>query len=305
MTPATTPTEPRPLRVLLATDGSPDARNAAEWLARFPLARGSRILVLSAVAIPPSPITFPGLEDLQRSLLAEGRRGCDEAADLLRSRWPAIEVSVVDGDPREQILRAADTWKPDLAVLGRRGLGGLERLVLGSVSLTAARHLSCSVLIPHGSPRSVRRVVVGVDGSEPSRRAVDFVAALAVEPDVEVDVVAVAESLPVASSLPFAAREAFRSLTAEVDEQQHARLRDVLARATRGLSERARVHTHTLVGDPARQLLERAATADLLVVGSRGLGAVRRLLLGTVSEKVLQHAPCPVLIVKESGPPAG
>jgi hypothetical protein len=98
MTPTTTPAEPRPLRVLLATDGSPDARNAAEWLARFPLARGSRILVLSAVAIPPSPITFPGLEDLQRSLLAEGRRACDEAADLLRSHWPALEISVVDGE---------------------------------------------------------------------------------------------------------------------------------------------------------------------------------------------------------------
>ena len=130
-------------------------------------------------------------------------------------------------------------------------------------------------------------------------------AALAIEPDVEVDAVAVAESPLVPASLPFSAREAFRSLVAEVDEQERARLRDVLARATGRVSERARVHTHTPAGDPARALLERAADADLLVVGSRGLGAVRRLLLGTVSEKVLQHAPCPVLIVKESGPPVG
>jgi nucleotide-binding universal stress UspA family protein len=65
------------------------------------------------------------------------------------------------------------------------------------------------------------------------------------------------------------------------------------------------VRTHTPVGDPARALLELAATADLLVVGSRGLGAVRRVLLGSVSEKVLQHAPCPVLIVRESSAPGG
>lgn len=294
-------TKPRHLRVLLATDGSPDARAAVEWLARFPLPPGSVLLVLSAVAIPPSPISFPGLEDLKQSLLADGRRVCDEAADVLRPRWPAVQVSVVEGDPREQILRTAETWRPHLAVFGRRGLGGLERMLLGSVSLTAARHLPCAVLVPHGSPRAIRRVVVGVDGSEPSRRAVDFVAALALERDVEVDVVGAAESLLGPSSLRFAVREPIRSLAAEADAQEQARLHEVLVRATAVLGERIRVHTHTPIGDPARQLLERAAAADLLVVGSRGLGAVRRLLLGTVSEKVLQHAPCPVLIVKESG----
>jgi DNA-binding NtrC family response regulator len=63
----------------------------------------------------------------------------------------------------------------------------------------------------------------------------------------------------------------------------------VLARVVGALSERARVNTHTLLGDPAGRLLARAAAADLLVVGSRGLGAVRRLLLGTVAEKVHQQ----------------
>jgi nucleotide-binding universal stress UspA family protein len=92
---------------------------------------------------------------------------------------------------------------------------------------------------------------------------------------------------------------------AKADEEQYARLRDVLVRATRALGERARVHTHTPMGDPAQHLVERVPAPDLLVVGSRGLGAVRRLLLGTVSEKVLQHAPCPVVIVKESGAPVG
>lgn len=250
-----TPVESRPLRDLLATDGSPDARAAAEWLARFPLASGSTVLILSVVAIPPSPITFPGLEELKRSLLAEGRRACDEAADILRPRWPAIEPSVADGDPREQILGTAETWKPDLAVLGRRGLGGLERMLLGSVSLAAARHLPCAVLIPHGPPRAIRRIVVGVDGSEPSRRAVDFVAALALEPDGQIDMVAVAESLLVPASLSFAVREPLRSLAAEADEQEQARLRDVLARTAGTLGERARVNTHTPLGDPARHRL--------------------------------------------------
>jgi nucleotide-binding universal stress UspA family protein len=301
MTSRTPPAEPRPLRVLLATDGSPDARQAAEWLARFPLAQESAILVLSAVTIPPSPITFPALKEFQLSLFAEGRRACDEAADLLRGRWPAIDISIVEGDPREQILRGAENWKADLAVLGRRGLGPLDRLLLGSVSLTAARALPCSVLIPHGSPRTIRRIVVGIDGSEPSRRVLEFMAALALEPDVLIDVVAVAQSVFGATPLSFAVREPMRSLAAEADAQEQARLRDVLARAVAAWGKRTRVNTHTVLGDPARELLERASGTDLIVVGSRGLGALRRLLLGTVSEKILQHAPCPVLIVKEWG----
>src|SRR5262245_4185909 len=186
MTAPPIPVEAPPLRALLATDGSSDARAATEWLARFPLACGSSVLVLSAVSIPPSPITFPGLEEVKRSLLAEGRRACDEAVDLLRPHCAAVDVSVVDGDAREQILRAAEAWKPDLAVLGRRGLGGLERMLLGSVSLAAARHLPCAVLVVHGPPRVIQQIVVGVDGSEASREATRFVAALPLDPDVDV-----------------------------------------------------------------------------------------------------------------------
>jgi nucleotide-binding universal stress UspA family protein len=299
----TTRRRPRHLRVLLATDGSADARAAAECLARFPLPPSSVPLVLSVVTIPPSPISFPGLEDLKQSLLADGRRACEEAADVLRPRWPAVEVRVAEGEPREQILKTAKTWRPHLAVLGRRGLGGFERMLLGSVSLTAARHLACPVLVVQGPARPIQRIVVGVDGSEESLRAVNFVESLPLGPDVEVHLVAVAELL-VPASLSFAAREALRPDLAEEYGRRQASPRDVLIRAANRWRGRPGVHTHTPVGDPAGQLLEMAATADLVVVGSRGLGAVRRLLLGTVSEKVLQHAPCSVLIVKDRGGPA-
>ena len=291
---------PHHLRVLLATDGSPDARAAAEWLARFPLPEGAVHLVLSVVSIPPSPIAFPGLEDRKQSLLADGRRACEEAADALRPRCPAVQVKVVEGEPREQILSIAATWRPHLAVLGRRGLGGLERMLLGSVSLTAARHVACSVLVVQAAARPIQRIVVGVDGSEGSRQAVNFVESLPLGPGVEVHLVAVSELL-VPTSLSFAAREALKPDLAEVYGREQGKLRDVLMHAASRLEGRSGVHMHTPVGDPARQLLDVAATADLVVVGSRGLGAVRRLLLGSVSEKVLQHAPCPVLIVTDSG----
>jgi nucleotide-binding universal stress UspA family protein len=294
----------RPVRAMLATDGSPDAQAAAGCLARIPFSAGASVLVLSVVTIPPSPITFPGLEELKQSLLGDGRRACQEAAAALAPRWRDVEIRVVDGDAREQILKTAEEWRPDLAVLGHRGLGGLERFLLGSVALAAARHLTCSVLVVPEASRaragsaSMRKIVVGVDGSDESRRAIAFIESLDLAPESEVLLVAVAESVLVPASLPATAREALRALAAETAEQRRASLRDMLGGAVGRLGARARVQTSTVLGDPASRLVEAAAGADLLAVGSRGLGPVRRLLLGSVSERVLNRAPCPVLVVK-------
>ena len=214
-------TKPRHLRVLLATDGSPDARAAVEWLARFPLPPGSVLLVLSAVAIPPSPISFPGLEDLKQSLLAEGRRACDEAADVLRPRWPAVQVSVVEGDPREQILRTAETWRPHLAVFGRRGLGGLDRMCLAASRSPPPATSPAPSSFPSAHPERFAASCSGSTGRNP-RAGLGLLAALALERDVEVDVVARQSPSSARSSLPFAVREPLRSLAAEADEQEQA-----------------------------------------------------------------------------------
>ena len=128
-----------------------------------------------------------------------------------------------------------------------------------------------------------------------------FVESLPLGPDVEVRPggsrrIALGSRLP----LPSAAREAFVPQWQRWMSGSQATLREVLIRSAGRLGERAEVHTHTPVGDPARLLLEMAALADLLIVGSRGLGAVRRLLLGSVSEKVLQARP--VLGADRQGP---
>ena len=285
----TTRSRPRHLRVLLATDGSPDARAAAEWLARFPLPEGAVPLVLSVVSIPPSPIAFPGLEDLKQSLLADGRRACEEAADALRPRWPAIQIKVAEGDPREQILRTAATWRPHLAVLGawaRRARTHAAR------QRVAHRRSPPGLFRPRGpGPRAAdpahrgggRRFggiatgcqLRGITPSRPRRRGSPRGGGGTPRPDLPV--------LRRAGDVEVRRGRGVREGT--------GKLRDVLMRAAGRLEGRSGVHTHTPVGDPARQLLEMAATADLIVVGSRGLGPVRRLLLGSVSEKVLQHAP--------------
>lgn len=148
------------------------------------------------------------------------------------------------------------------------------------------------------------RVLVGVDGSPSSARALRWAADEARRRGAELHVVHVWRlplyAIPdpggvVVSSLGDLDHEVVETLerqAREVLEESVAKLR----RETGG-DLGVELRAELLRGDPARELVEAAAGADLLVVGSRGLGGFEGLLLGSVSQKVVQHAPCPAAVV--------
>lgn len=286
------------MRVLLATDGSPDAGAAAEWLAHFPLPEDARALAVSVAFLPPSPITFPQLRELQAAVLAEAAAACESARAPLARRFKVVDTRVDEGEARERLLRVAEEWGPDLLAVGSRGLGGVARALLGSVSLALARHAACPVLVTRGEPRAIRRILVGVDGSPDAARALAFLGRLPLEPEAEVTLLAVAERVWIPTTVPGFVAETLRGAGAELDRRRGEELDGLLQRARGALGGGIRVTTLTTVGDPAHEIMALAEGADLVVVGSRGLGSVRRLVLGTVSERVLHGAPCPVLVVK-------
>ena len=167
------------MRVLLATDGSKDARTATVYLRDFPLPEGSRILLLSVVDAPASPLDVPPVREFRAALRAEGRRALEEARRLLGPRGATAEDRVAEGGARAEILRAADEWEADLIVLGARGLGGVRGVLLGSVSSAVAHHARCPVLVVKGRPRPLGGVLIALDGSEHAWAGVRFVLALA------------------------------------------------------------------------------------------------------------------------------
>ncbi len=146
----------RPRRLVVACDGSPDAFNAVRFVARFPLGRetGVRVLgVASPANVPPSavqalsipwPLPAPELLDAEKAALESALTGA--AAELAPSVGP-IETSVVRGHPAAEILAACDEPGVDLVVLGARGRGLFERMMLGSVSDRVAHHARCTVLV--------------------------------------------------------------------------------------------------------------------------------------------------------------
>jgi nucleotide-binding universal stress UspA family protein len=289
------------MRILLATDGSSDAKAAVAWLGHLPLPADRTILVVTVV-VPPIAVVNPDrAEQIRRALIADARRLADDTASELLSGG-VTTGRVVEGDPREEIVASARDWGADLVVMGARGLSGVARFFLGSVSLAVARYAPCPVLVCKGTPRDVHAVTVALDGSEHARRAVDWlVATLPLTPGLRMRFLGVTEPQPYPASAPGILGTTLRAAVAAVDAERRAALEAQLATVARSVrAQSPAIETAVVSGMPADAIvrdIERCGT-DLVVLGARGAGAATRLLLGSVSEGVLHHAPCPVLIVR-------
>jgi nucleotide-binding universal stress UspA family protein len=185
-----------------------------------------------------------------------------------------------------------------LLVVGTRGRGGFRGMLLGSVSQHCLHHSRSPIALVHPPERRDERatesgrIVVGVDGSETARRALRWAIDEGRVRQATVEVVH-AWHLPYAGGHPFAAA----GLEPDMLQQAARRLLD-LSVGDEDTSGMARPPLRTLVeGGPAAALLEAARGADLVVVGSRGLGGFSGLLLGSVSHHVAHHARCPVVVV--------
>lgn len=208
----------------------------------------------------------------------------------------AVEVTAraVCGRPAPTLLDAGRD--ADLVVVGARGEGGFLGLRLGSVSQSVVSHSPRPVMVVRDDGSGDRRggpVVVGVDGSEHSRRALAWARDEALARDVPLRVVhgwtPPGDAFVVPTTMP-----AFAAAAAALVEEDVAWARE----AAPGLE----VEGLSPADGAARALLHAAEDAALVVVGGRGRGGFTGLLLGSVSQQVTHHAPCPVVVVP--APPA-
>jgi nucleotide-binding universal stress UspA family protein len=223
----------------------------------------------------------------------------------------AIQRRAVCDLPARALLDAAEG--AELLVVGSRGLGGFRGLLVGSISDQCLRHATCPVAVVKPSPPPdggaagagdrgpgggdtgrPERVVVGIDGSENARQALRW--ALDEGRARGATVVVVHAWLPHATNMGWPTAlaaeagtpdEAAALVEATLDEEDTTGLPGPVVRQV--VCDRA-----------AGAILVAAEDADVVVVGARGLGGFRRLLLGSVSQQVTHHAPCPVVVL----PPA-
>ena len=295
------------MRVLLATDGSEDARAATAWLEQFPLPPGSVLRVVSAVTVSPSALDMSLVREFQQSMHTEGRRVADVARAALTKRFATADVYVGEGDARHVILTAAEEWHADLVVLGARGLGAVARFLLGSVSLAVARHAPCSVLVVKGAPAPLRGVLVALDASPGAAAASAFLARLPLDRGSTVQLLGVVERPHYPATTPALVGGLVREALEQIVQERRTALEQALDKAASAFGTVERVERQIVVGHPVDEIVGAAARPgiDLVVVGARGLGAAQRILLGSVSEDVLRHVDRTVLVVKPGARGAG
>jgi nucleotide-binding universal stress UspA family protein len=288
----------RSFPVLVASDGSPQARAAVKFATAFPWPHGSRGHGLVARGTPVLTDASPAVWDaLHQVAQTEARR----AEHQLRGRWPDAEAVVTNAPPVAGILSRARKLRAGIIVLGSRGLGAVGRFLLGSVSRACVREATRPVLVVRGSARAPRRFLLGVDGSPHARRAAAFLGSLTVPRGGEVRLLGVVEPvrLPSTALLPARVRAVVTSEAADLEKERLAATRRHLEAARRGLAHAGwRVRTEVRTGRPLEELLDASRNADVLVVGARGVGGVERLLLGSVAEGAVSRAPVPVLVVR-------
>ncbi len=207
-----------------------------------------------------------------------------------------LEVEVARGHAADVLLERAETV--DLLVLGTRGLGGLQRLLLGSVSLYCATNSTTPVAIVPPSAKldgSLAGMVVGVDDSDQSRDGLRWAVRFA-RPETAVQVVGVWEPASYAGAV-----EAlhFNDLFATARAEFDATVDKALYSSTAHVPSITRSFHYAKA---ATMLLEHGADADLMVLGARGRGGLAAAILGSVTNAVLHQARCPVVVVpKDDG----
>ncbi|MDH2425465.1 universal stress protein [Sphaerisporangium sp. TRM90804] len=281
--------------VVVAVDGSAPATDAVRWAADDAARRGLPLRIVH-VTEPwtgeQALITPPGLSPPSPG---EGARAVlSEAARAARERVPGglpVETAALTGQVRAVLLEEARSAVE--LVVGTRGLGGFMGLVLGSVSMGVAGHTDCPVVVAgHVGTAPRGEIVVGHDGMADSEAALEYAFADAGRRGSRLRTI---YAWQVSAFLP-----TFSSYTADMDAAidwgRHAAEEQLVPWRTR--YPRVEVRDLIVSGDPVEALSEASADADLVVVGSRGRGAIGSAMLGSVSHGLLHHAHCPVAVVR-------
>ncbi|MFG1813535.1 universal stress protein [Kribbella sp. NPDC049174] len=280
--------------IVVGYDGSPASETAGHWAAIEAGRRHAKVRLVHVLSVPLSgPI---GVSLQTESLRQAAQRLLDQTCAHMRAEHPGLEIEGVlqfGGAAPALLQEATDAV---LTVVGSRGLGEFRDLAVGSVSAHVATHAPCPVVVipPRWRSEGADGIVVGVDGSPTSSAAIDFAFAQAQARNTTLTAV-LAWHDPVRTGpgdmLP---------LVYDLDalEQQAA---TVLAESIAGRSETypdVLVKQELVRGHADDVLIDTGRTAELLVVGSRGRGAFRGLLLGSTSRSLVHYAPCPVAVVR-------
>ncbi|HZW54887.1 MAG TPA: universal stress protein [Nitrososphaerales archaeon] len=321
-------------KLLVAIDGSSIADEALHLALHIARAYSSRIDIVNIEVPPPSSPPLNAAEVIAPQIVSdspvpiippqrieEPQAGVEGKPDnalipiesLLeeRRKWVTeegganLQCEILlrrSDDPGDEITKLAAEGGYDLVALGNRGLSGLQSLLLGSTSKKVVRHAKCSVLVAKESSGAgkepPKRILVGYDGSAESKRALEVSASLGKELGAQVDTLSV-------FSLPLASEDLTGTIIPTLIEQEEKQCKTLADEASKFLAGQGILNhdgklAGPVTGSISKTIVDRASKGsyDLVVVGHRGFGRLKSIILGSVASGVADDSETNVLIVR-------
>ncbi|QNG17751.1 universal stress protein [Rhodococcus triatomae] len=283
--------------VVVGADGSETAKSAVTFAAEMASRRGATLEIVHALDFAPYGFGGPYMDagGVYEWVEEGGRAILADVEKLAKQVAPDLEIRT------ELAIGSSSQWLVDLSekvryvVVGASGAGAAATaLLLGNTAVSVTTHAKCPVVVVRGETRDSGPVVVGVDGSATSKAAIrtafeeaSFRGAPLVAVHVWSDLGPGILEDPRAAAL----------LPKSIEEEEHA----VLAESLAGWQEEfpdVTVERKVYVDNPRARLVEWSKQAQLLVVGSRGRGGFRGMLLGSTSNNLIGKSECPVMVVR-------
>ena len=291
-----------PRIILLATDGSEDAKLAAKAAIDLSKRTGAELHIVHAWRAPPHYAYPSVVPDRYNPPYEEGSRKIlrEQVEYIEHAGITVAEAHLLMGRAADAILDLAEQIGADLIVVGSRGQGPVKRLVVGSVSESLVHHAKCPVLVMRGETGAWPpfRVVIGDDLSEVAHGAAGRGAIMGGLVKAETLLVHTYEGMPPhPETMPRDDQELYEMMVRKHLRRVEPALEGRAAELADAYGVRPRIRI--VAGESAKVLSEVAqggGIPSLLVVGSRGLGQGGRMLLGSVSTKILRAASGPVLV---------
>lgn len=283
--------------ILVGFDGSEGSERALRWAAVTASQRARSLDVVTTWSIPPADLGMGASALVQQDLVDEIRKEAqtvnDEGLKIAAELGANASGSVIPGRPASVIVHMSED--AEMVVVGSHGAGGLTGFLLGSVSRQIATHAACPTVVTRPVAADAKDMVVGVDGSPHSFKALRWAFEQASFTGASLHVLHSWEIPPTWSMVEVPSYEP----ELLIRDYGNAELRETSETLAGFQSEfpDVKVRQEVMKGSPVKALVKASEHAEMLVVGSRGLGGFRGLLLGSVSHAVVHRAACSVAVV--------
>ncbi len=281
-------------KILVAYDGSETARNALVVSAKLAKQDNSWIKVLAVVPPYDGDLELVGVSNIKETIEGPGEELLTEAREIADNEGVHVLTNLAQGEPFERIAAIADDENCDLIVMGRQGVDHFERELMGNVTERVIGYTARNVLVvPENSKWDGKwdSILLATDGSSNSDAAYEEALQIAKYRSARIAVISAVKINVNNESVAFA-QAAAREL--EVKAQN-----TVNAFKERAAEMDIHVETFVKLGEPHQVITALAAELGVtaIVLSSHGKTGIKRLLMGSVTQRTIGYADCPVLVV--------